>query len=61
MSYDPNVGPDGHRHELLEHRPGYFECRHCRHRYILRAILPNGTTPTEADIKWINHEDRPST
>ncbi len=61
MPYDPNVGSDGHRHVYvyLEQRPGYFECEHCGNRGIDRAVLPDGITPTEDDIKWLHHGNWP--
>lgn len=52
MPHHPNSTHDGDRHVPVEHRPGYFECERCGHRWIHRSVLPNGTTPAEDDIMW---------
>jgi hypothetical protein len=59
MPHHPNAIRDGHRHVPVEHRPGYFECERCGHRWIHRSVLSNGTTPTEDDIKWLHHGHSP--
>jgi hypothetical protein len=59
MPQHPSATHDGHRHVPVEHRPGYFECDRCGLRWIHRSVLPNGTTPTQDDIKWLHHGNWP--
>lgn len=59
MPQHPSATHDGHRHVPVEHRPGYFECNRCGLRWIHRSVLPNGTTPTHDDIKWLHRGNRP--
>jgi hypothetical protein len=60
MAHRPNSTRDGYRHVPVEHRPGYFECERCGHRWIHRSALLNCTGPTEDDIKWLHHGHLPS-